>query len=347
MDTGRLIRFCLVGFPAGLLLIGVGSVFYTQLTGGPSTEETESAEKKSKAAGIMRKDVNREDLERYLNVIAGDIGERNTGTHDNLRAAAFWIESTMGPNNMGYPVRKQRYQAGGKEVWNVIVELPGTSRSDEIVVIGAHYDTVPGCPGANDNGTGVAALLSLANAFSGSKNARTLRFVAFVNEEPPFFQTDQMGSLVYARSLRNDGVEVVAMLALETIGHFSDEPGSQKSPPGLEGELPGKGDFIALVGDAKSRGILDSALAAYEESGAGASVPIVGGVFPLEVAGVGWSDHWSFWEAGYPALMLTDTAPYRYPHYHKPTDTPDRIDFERFTEVVKGMQSVVNAWANP
>lgn len=348
MDSGKIVRFCLVALPVGIILLGVGSLAYTQLTGGPSTDDVEAAEKQAKAAGIMRREIDRVALEKYVEIIAGDIGERNVGAYENLKTAAYWIESTLGPNNMGFRVRKQRFEAAGKEVWNVIAELPGTSRRDEVVVIGAHYDTVADCPGANDNGTGVAALLSLANTFSGTENARTLRFVAFVNEEPPFFQTEQMGSLVYARYLNEEeGADVVAMLALETIGHFDDSPGSQKVPEGLTNEFPDVADFIAIVGNASSKGILESARSAYEQSGSAAKVPMEGGIFPVEVAGVGWSDHWSFWQVGYPAVMLTDTAPYRYPHYHKPTDRPNQIDFARFTEVVKGMRAVIDTWANP
>ncbi len=346
MNQGKIIRVCLVGLPAGLLIMGVATVFVTHIVGGRDAEVVEAEEKQARAAGILRKEVNREDLEKYVGVLAGDIGERHLGEYKKLRAAAFWIESSLGPSNMGYAVDRENYEVDGQAVWNVIADLRGTERADELVVVGAHYDTVPGCPGANDNGSGVAALLSLANSFSGTTPARTIRFVAFVNEEPPHFHTDTMGSMVHAGNLSRQGAKVAAMISLETIGHYTDEPGSQRTPAGVPaGRFPDVGNFIALVGNPESQSLLDRVADAY--AGSGSPVPAMVAALPESVEGVGWSDHWSFWRAGYPAIMVTDTAPYRYPHYHRPTDTADRIDYARFTEVVKGLRAAVEALANP
>ncbi|MBL9153156.1 MAG: M20/M25/M40 family metallo-hydrolase [Verrucomicrobiales bacterium] len=344
MDQGKVIRFCLVALPVGLLLIGAASVFVTEFVLADATVPDEAATKQAKAARLTRRDVAREDLEKYVNVLAGDIGERHLGEPKSLRAAAYWIESTLGPNNIGYPVSRERYQVGGEEVWNVVAELPGGRLAKEMVVVGAHYDTVPGCPGANDNGTGVAALLSLAHSFAGETPDRTIRFVAFVNEEPPHFHTESMGSLVHARHLAKTGARVSAMISLETIGFYSDEPGSQRTPPGLSvGPFPTVGNFVALVGNPESEPLVRAVGAAWEL--AGVSVRALPIALPESVEGVGWSDHWSFWQAGYPAVMVTDTAPFRYAHYHRPTDTPDRIDFARYTDVVKGLRTVIESLA--
>ncbi len=346
MDQGKIIRACLIGLPTGILVLGVASVFVTHFFDAEDKEVVEAREKQAEVAGMMRKPVNQEDLEKYVRVLAGDIGERNLENYRKLRAAAFWIESSLGPSNMGYTVERQNYQVEGEEVWNVVAALPGLERAREVVVVGAHYDTVPGCPGANDNGTGIAALLSLANAFSGTRPARTIHFAAFVNEEPPYFQTDRMGSAVFAKQLAQQGTQVAAMISLETIGYYSDAPGSQKLPEGLPvGSFPDAGNFIAFVGNPGSKALVELAAESYGNAGVG--VPAQVAVLPETIEGVGWSDHWSFWREGYPAMMVTDTAPFRYPHYHEPTDTPDQIDFERFTEVVKGMQAVVEALANP
>lgn len=346
MDQGKVIRFCLVGLPVGLLLIGAGSVFVTHLADGTDPEVEKARLKREQAASIMRKPIDPADLERYVKVLAGDIGERHLGAPKSLRAAAFWIESTLGPSNMGYTVERERFEVDGEEVWNVVAELSGGDKAGEIVVIGAHYDTVPGSPGANDNGTGVAALLSLANSFSGEKPARTLRFVAFVNEEPPYFQTDRMGSVVHAKRLAQQGARVAAMISLETMGYYSESPGSQQAPPGVPpGQFPETGNFIALVGNPESKGLVDAAEAAFRQAG-GKVVPVAA-VLPETIEGVGWSDHWSFWRAGYPALMATDTAPFRYGHYHLPTDTPDRVDYERLADVAKGLRAVIESLANP
>lgn len=326
--------------------MGVATVFVTHIFGGRDAEVVEAEEKQTRAAGILRKPVNQEDLEKYVKVLAGDIGERHLGEYKKLRATAFWIESSLGPSNMGYLVNRENYEVDGQTVWNVIADLRGTERADELVVVSAHYDTVPGSPGANDNGSGVAALLSLANSFSGTTPARTIRFVAFVNEEPPHFHTDTMGSLVHAKNLARRGAQVTAMISLEAIGYFTDAPGSQKQPEGVPtGLFPETGNFIALVGKPESRSLLDQVAKAYQQTGPG--VPAMVAALPESVEGAGWSDHWSFWQAGYPAIMVTDTAPYRYPHYHRPTDTADRIDYARFTEVVKGLRAAVDALANP
>jgi hypothetical protein len=347
MDQGKIIRFCVVALPAGLLLIGAASVYLTHLAEGRDPELVAAERKRQEAAAILRRPIDRADLEKYVRTLATDIGERHLGEPVTLRTAAFWIESTLGPNNLGYTVEREKYQVGGEDVWNVVAELPGGRLADQIVVVGAHYDTVPDCPGANDNGTGVAALISLAGAFSGTVPDRTIRFVAFANEEPPYFRTDDMGSRVHAARLKQAGARVTAMLSLETIGFYSSAPQSQKSPTSLpagSGQFPGVGDFVALVGNPETKPLIDTARAAWEKAGLGVkSLPVI---LPESIDGVDWSDHASFWRAGYPALMITDTAPYRYPHYHLPTDTPDKIDFERFTEAVKGIKAVVERLAS-
>lgn len=296
------------------------------------------------AAALNRRPVNQEDLGRSLETLSDRIGERHLGKPERLESAAVWIESSLGLANLGYAVSRHPFEADGKAVRNLVAELPGRERRDEIVVVGAHYDTVPGSPGANDNGTGIAALLSLARAYAGDAQGRTVRFAAFVNEESPYFQTEAMGSLVYAKACRARREKIVAMLCLETIGYFSEEEGSQESPPGLTGKFPTRGNFLAFVGNEPSRFLVDTAKSAFQSA---SDIPVVGGVFPEEVPGVGWSDHWSFWQAGFPAVMITDTAPYRYTHYHLPTDTPDKINLAMLEDTVRGIKAVIDALANP
>jgi Zn-dependent M28 family amino/carboxypeptidase len=211
--------------------------------------------------------------------------------------------------------------------------------SKEVVVVGAHYDSVQGCAGANDNGSGVAALLEVARLLAGTKPERTLRFVAFPNEEAPFFGTDAMGSAQYARRCRTRGENVAAMLSLETMGYYSDAPDSQSYPLGLAAlGYPAEGNFIAFVGDYNSRALLHAAIDTFRKT---TGFPSEGLGAPAMIPGVGWSDHYAFWQEGYPAIMVTDTAPFRYPHYHTPEDTPDRIDYDRFARVVVGVARVV------
>jgi Zn-dependent M28 family amino/carboxypeptidase len=272
-------------------------------------------------------------------MLAGTIGERNVWRYASLRQAADYISETLRAH--GYEPGRQTFEVSRMPVDNVVAERPGTGGSD-IIVIGAHYDTVSNCPGANDNGTGVAALLELARRFVDRPCAKTIQFVAFVNEEPPFFQTSEMGSLVYALAARARGDRVAAMLSLETMGYYSQERGSQQYPPPLDAIHPDIGNFIGFVSNLDSEPLLMAARDAFRRR---ASFPIEAAAAPDLLPGVGWSDHWAFWQAGYRALMVTDTAPFRYPWYHHADDTPDKIAFDAMAEVVEGLEHVIEVLA--
>jgi len=275
-----------------------------------------------------------EELRRDLQHLAGTIGERNVFTPKALADAADWIEAEL--RKAGHEPRRHTFRVSGVDCSNIEVELAG---NDEIVVIGGHYDSVQGCPGANDNGTGAIATLALARRFAGRKTERTLRFVLFVNEEPPWFQGDDMGSLRYARRCKERGENVVAMISLETIGYFTDERNSQEYPiPALKAAYGDQGNYVAFVGNIASRGLVRESIAEFRKA---ATIPSRGVALFEAVPGVGWSDHWSFWQSGYTAIMVTDTAPFRYPHYHERTDTPDQIRYEEFARVVEGCEAVV------
>jgi hypothetical protein len=183
-------------------------------------------------------------------------------------------------------------------------------------------------------------MLALARRFAGKSVESTLRFVAFVNEEPPYFLSSQMGSYVYASRCKERGDQIVAMISLETIGYFSDAPNSQTYPaPGFGAFYPKTGNFIGFVANVGSRAVLRRTLLIFR---AQKKIPSQGAALPGFIPGASWSDHWSFWQQGYPAIMITDTAPFRYPHYHLPTDTPDKLDYDRFALVVSGMEKVIS-----
>jgi hypothetical protein len=281
-----------------------------------------------------------DELRQHVEALAGRIGERNLLRYRNLVAAGEFIERSL--TEAGYAVERQEYDVEGRMCVNLAAETPGADRPQEIVVVGGHYDSVIDCPGANDNATGVAATLALARRLKGFRPSRTLRFVCFVNEEPPFFQTANMGSRVYARRCRRRGEKVTAMICLETIGYYSDEKGSQRYPPPFSLVYPATGNFIAFVGNYGSRSLVRQVVASFRQQ---AEFPSEGGAVPGFLPGIGWSDHWSFWKEGYPALMVTDTAPFRYPHYHRFTDTPDKIDYERTARVVSGLEAVIKELA--
>ena len=282
------------------------------------------------------------ELQAHVEKLAGEIGERNLIWYKNLITAAEYIETTL--TKAGYAVHQHGYEVSGKMSYNLEVEIAGTDRPEEIVVIGAHYDSVTGSPGANDNATGVAAVLALAGRFSGQRTSRTLRFVAFVNEEPPFFQTSSMGSRVYAQASRQRDEKVVAMLSLETIGYYAEEDGSQRYPPPMSLFYPSTGNFIAFVGNVKSGPLVREVVGSFRRH---AKFPSEGAAFPGFIPGVGWSDHWAFWKEGYPAVMVTDTAPFRYPAYHSHQDTPEKVKYDQMARVVGGLRKVIADLANP
>lgn len=276
-------------------------------------------------------------LQIHVETLAGKIGERNIWRYNNLQLAAEYIEGEF--KQTGLQARSISYAVEGKQVSNIELEIPGAGHPSEIIIVGAHYDSLINTSGANDNGTGVAALIELARFFSTGKPTRTLRFVAFVNEEPPFFKTDRMGSLVYAeRALANQD-KIVGMISLETIGYYSSEPLSQKFPlPLLRLFYPNRGDFLALVGNFRSSRMLKRSVKAFRQHGA---FPSEGIIAPGWLVGVDWSDHWSFWKTGHPAIMVTDTAIFRYPFYHDPDDTPDKVNYDAMARVVTGLQAVI------
>lgn len=271
-------------------------------------------------------------LAGHVHALARDIGPRNIWTPPSMASSVSYLKKVL--SDMGYAVRKQEFSAYNVISRNIEVEVLGSRRPEEIVVVGAHYDTVVNCPGANDNGSGVAALLELARLLADSHPDRTIRLVAFANEEPPFYFSKSMGSRHYARRARERQENIVGMLTLETMGSYSDEPGSQHYPFPFSFFYPDTANFIAFVGNIKSRHLVRRSIAAFRSH---ARFPAEGLAAPVFVTGIGWSDHWSFWQEGYPAIMVTDTAFYRYAAYHTPADTPEKLDYERLARVVSGL----------
>ena len=266
--------------------------------------------------------------------------EHNIAHYDELEKVARHIEATLA--SFGYAVGRQEFSVDGRLVRNIdaTIEPPAEKLDPEVIVVGAHYDSASGTPGANDNGSGAAAVIELARLLRDldHKSGKRIRFVLFVNEEPPYFMTEAMGSLRYARALAERRERVMAMYSLETLGFYSSEPGSQHYPAPFGLIYPDRGDFIAFVGMLGSRPLLQETLRSFR---AHTAFPSIGGVAPGFIPGIAWSDHWSFAEHGFQAVMVTDTALFRYPHYHLPSDTPDKVDSEQLARVVKGIERVI------
>lgn len=281
-------------------------------------------------------------LRRHVDVLARDIGERNVGRRpEALRAAARYIGEVW--RGQGLAVTEETFSVGGQLVANLVAEQPGTNPGAGVLLVGAHYDTAAGTPGANDNASGVAVLLELPAALAGARRARTVRYVAFVNEELPYFATADMGSRVHARGARRRGENVAGMVSLETIGYYTQAPRSQAYPFPLDRLYPSTGNFLAVVGNVRSRGLVRDFLRHFM---AATDFPVEGAATLESVPGVGWSDHWSFWQEGYPAIMLTDTAPFRYPQYHGSQDLPDRLAWPDFARAAHGIIAAVQALAS-
>lgn len=283
-------------------------------------------------------------IEQRVRHLATDIGERHAvGRDKELERAANWIAAEF--ETAGWPVRWETFEVpvGDRtaRVANVVAERAGRTRPEEIVLVGAHYDTAPGTPGANDNASGVAALLELAYRWRELDSDRTLRLVAFTNEEPPFFMTGYMGSEVHAAGVMARRERVLLMMSLETIGGFLYESGTQMYPsPLFHLMFPDRGHFIALVGGVRSAAMLRSVAAAMRRA---TDVPVRWASVPLWVSGAAWSDHWPLARRGIPAFMVTDTAPFRYRWYHEPEDLPEHLHYNEMAAVVDGVEAAVRA----
>ncbi|SEP17131.1 M20/M25/M40 family metallo-hydrolase [Aquisalimonas asiatica] len=287
-------------------------------------------------------------LEADVRALAEEIGERNMHTDGSMAATVDWLEQRLGA--MGVTPERHVYvlQGGrwaGERAVNVVAEVPGTRAADEVVIVGAHYDTVPGSPGANDNASGVAVLLALAAWTRENPQARTVRFIAFANEEQPFHQTRDMGSEAYVRDADETGDAIAAMMALDGLGYYSTEPGSQHYPyDWIRWFYPERGDFIGFVTRTRDANLVRQAVGAFRRD---ATIPSEGAALPAIVPGIGWSDHRPFWDAGHAAFLVTDTLPFRDPQYHRRGDTPERLDYDRLARVAIGLRGVVEALGTP
>jgi Zn-dependent M28 family amino/carboxypeptidase len=279
-------------------------------------------------------------LTRHVDCLAGLIGPRHLGQPRALAAAATYVEREL--TAAGYTISRQTYTASGHEVANLVAELPGGRRANEIIILGAHYDTVWCTPGADDNASAVAVLIEVARLLRALKPERTVRFVAFPCEEPPHFHTGEMGSQVYARECRVKGELVRGMLCLEMVGYYTTAAGTQQIPPGIPRMfhrfLPKRGDFLAAVGNLRSWRLVWKFRRGFKRA---VRFPLLSLALPESIQEIRLSDNSSFWDQGYPALMLTDTSFLRNPHYHLETDTPATLDYERMAQVTLGVAGAV------
>jgi Zn-dependent M28 family amino/carboxypeptidase len=286
------------------------------------------------------------ELERHVRRMSVDLYPRSYDQPERIEAAAHYIESELA--KIGISTESQAVAVDGMNYRNVIARFG--PREGSLLVIGAHYDShadVGGAvseqtyspathtPGADDNASGVAALLELARLLAAAPPSRPIELVAYTLEEPPYFRSGDMGSARHARALRAGGRDVELMLSLETIGHYDDAPDSQNYPvPGMSLLYGDRADFIAVVGRfgdfAVTRRVKATLLGATDLSVRSINAPAL-------LPGIDFSDHLSYWREGFPALMITDTAFLRSTHYHGPGDTPEKLDYAKIAKVVQGV----------
>lgn len=281
-----------------------------------------------------------EELRRTVSQLAVELGERRATAGGSLERAERYLRSELAALAAlpGAKLSREPLHDAPGDPANLVLDLPG-QKAGPLVLVGAHYDSaLGGTPAANDNGSGTAAALWLARQLGPATHTLPIRIVFFANEEMPYFGTEAMGSLQHARALKASGTPLRAMLSLETMGYYSDAPGSQKYPPPLSSLYPDRGNFIGFVGNLGSRALVRESIRSFR---AHATIASEGAALPAALPGIGWSDHWAFWQVGYPALMVTDTALYRDPNYHQLSDTPDKLDFERLARVVVGLRATI------
>ncbi len=279
-------------------------------------------------------------LEQHVMKLAGEIGERNDSNPIAYNNAADFIAETLQESGL-VPYEEE---LGDKlQYRNIIAEHYGITHPEELIIVGAHYDTVWLSSGADDNASGVAVMLEIARQLKTKQLARTIRFVAFANEEYPHFLTDNMGSLFHAKRSYEREDKIIAMLSLEMLGYFSDEVDSQTYPSPLSWFYPNKANFIAFVSDFSSRHLLKKSIGIFRKS---MSFPSEGLTAPVAlIPDVRRSDQAAFWRYNYPAFMVTDTAAYRYNAYHNAKDAPDRLDYGAMTRVTTGLIAVLEELA--
>jgi Zn-dependent M28 family amino/carboxypeptidase len=283
--------------------------------------------------------VDPERLKNHVRIMTREMAPRNFQHFENMEKTADYIHEKF--DGAGARISELSYEINGK-TFRIVSGFFGPETKERLIV-GAHYDAVPGSPGADDNASGVAGLLEMATILGDNPPSMKVELVAYPNEEPPFFYTTLMGSYVHAMHLKEEKIPVRLMIALESIGYFTDKPFTQLFPnPFFRLFYPSRGNFIAVVSRLREgpavrrikkvmRTVPD--LSVYSFNG------------PSFIAGVDYSDHRSYWKAGYRALMVTDTAFYRYDHYHTPQDLPENLDYKRLAKVVQGVYAVVLAEA--
>ncbi|ALP52002.1 hypothetical protein Tel_01965 [Candidatus Tenderia electrophaga] len=279
-------------------------------------------------------------LKYHVQSLAGEIGERHTGRHHALQQAADYISRQW--LAMGYEVERQAFKARGKDVENLQVTRRGVKSPDDIILVCAHYDSAKDCPGANDNASGIAALLELSRYFARVDPDRSVRFVALTNEKPPFHGTEKSGSWIYAHQARQRSDNIRSAVILESLGYYNNTLGSQLYPALMGAFYPKQANFVAMTSNLASMRTMHRFARCFKKHCSLLCEPMIA---PNFLPWVKWSDNSPFWLNGYHAFMVSDTSLYRYPFYNSPRDTPEKIDYQCLTFVTVGLAETLEAYA--
>lgn len=281
-----------------------------------------------------------ENLKRHVYKISHEIGIRDVWNYNGLVKAASYISEQF--NSYGYDIEFQDYIVENKKVRNIIATKKGAKFPDEIVIVGAHYDSCAN-PGADDNASGIAGLLELARLMADKRVIRTVKFVAFVNEEPPFFKTKDMGSYVYAKDAKAKKENIKIFINLESIGYYTNKINSQRYPIILGIFYPNRGNCISIISNMRSGSLAKKLKWAFNRY---FNFPMELSIMFDFIGGIDFSDHWQFWREGYAAVMVTDTAFFRNPYYHTDLDTWEKLDYEKMACVVEGLSYAIAELTN-
>ena len=338
LTSQQTVRLFILGLPIGLIISGIAAMFiYFRI---------DSVRDDAEQRVLVSRALNEADLRAHVRTLSSGIGPRHAGAPETLSSAQKYIQSTLGPANLGFKVSRHEFEVEGRTCYNLQIDLPGAPgpRASEIVLVTANYDSVAGSPGANNNASGVAALMGLAQSFGGSASARSLRLLALENEAPPRAGTPSSGSAAYASSLRTRQDNVVAVLSLESLGFYLDNPNSQKNPAGPALPFPDVGNFLAMIANPAAGSLLSSLNAEFSTA---SKLPLVSETAASLPALLGTSTARTFADAGFAVLRLTDTGDLRDPNHNKSGDTPDKLDYARFLEATRGIEAILRTLLNP
>ncbi len=338
MKQSNVIKFGLVALPLGMFFFGIIALSYTFFSPASRVRDGNRTFLNSKTS------VTEQDLKDWVTRQANDIGPRPTTDEDKTRITAKWIESELSEENIGYRPKVTFLDGKSGNFRNIEVELPGTDKADEIIIIGTCYSSAANSPGANCNGTGVATLLATARYFVSTEHSRTIRFVACVGT----FRTDEgiqrSGISFLAESSKKINEQIMGMVYLDSLGYYTDQLEEPRVSLQLKEDYQNKGNYLALVGDLSSKKFIESFYSKFSEE---YEMPAKKIVLSRDSLAHSSEDFVSLTGQGYPVLQLSDNSIDRYPHYQKGTDTPDKIDYERLSGVAKSLYIAIESILSP